>query len=905
MAPIVDQVIDFYSELFEHLFSEPFRPLISDRLKRKAVERQVEESSDAASQSLSRFLLNQQLSDEGAAALLAGLAPLSGLLDLERISNPNVTPESLAEELLDRVPVPEGTQEPIYRVALHSILQVLMLVGPVMAEWRKLGFASTFELPRRVVNRLNEISGQLDALGVAGESVADERYELIYRDYLLQRFHRVEAGTVRMTTSLNVDLRELFVMPRLKERPVLENDRAYPEAVAVVDFMGLAEARKLFTSRAAEREKEIPSALDQVRRCQRLVIVGVPGSGKSTYLEWLQLKVASVEEELVFAGQQAIPLLLRVRQLDAKNLPRGASLIERATASRDRTTLMPPGWIERQMEKGRVLLMLDGLDETEPELRDRFLLPWLGELCEQYPDCHYLISSRPVGYPPGALLSLDFVEADLMDFGKPEIVEYTRHWCTAIRLAQNEPEAEARSEGIAEGEGIVQSFQSHPYISNLARNPLMLSAICLVNYFEGGRLPKDRAMLYRLCVEGLLHHWDQRRGIKSEFTLDEKLRVCRTVALAMQSKDRAEFSANDVQEVVIQVLGEAERARRLLEHIQFRTGLLLERRLGVFAFAHLTFQEYLAACAIYQGNPFGIDAERLAQEYGDGRWTEVIALYCGLASESAARKMLSTLAESESEAGLMQNLSRVLGEAFLSSSPDITQNLELRRKVIRRLAVLPGFGSTLDQFPSAEAAKAANELLSDAEEWVTSGASTWLAAHRQDIDFELLCQRLANWSVLSSVALANLMYFAHKHGSDGALMLIAGIPGIYEAPAPSPCVSQAEIALAGLIDGIWRERPFEYQGVNAVFLQILEALRHPRNVGIINYFVGSSSQLLKASLKASALPEDPQQWRELARLSRQAARSLSSSGRATDNEDVRALDELASELEEKILEGEW
>jgi hypothetical protein len=61
-----------------------------------------------------------------------------------------------------------------------------------MAEWQKLNFSTTFELPRRVVNRLNQISEQLDALGRAGEAAADERFELTYRDYLLQRFHRLK-----------------------------------------------------------------------------------------------------------------------------------------------------------------------------------------------------------------------------------------------------------------------------------------------------------------------------------------------------------------------------------------------------------------------------------------------------------------------------------------------------------------------------------------------------------------------------------------------------------------------------------------------------------------------------------------------------------------------------------------
>src|SRR5207245_2675425 len=111
--------------------------------------------------------------------------------------------------------------------------------------------------------------------------------------------------------------------------------------------------------------------------------------------------------------KQALPLLLRVRQLDPRQLPNDAALIEKATASNDRATLMPVGWIRRQMQAGRVLFMLDGLDEVEPELRDRYVIPWLAELCREYPDCRYLVSSRPVGYPPGALRTLGFVECDV------------------------------------------------------------------------------------------------------------------------------------------------------------------------------------------------------------------------------------------------------------------------------------------------------------------------------------------------------------------------------------------------------------------------------------------------------------------------------------------------------------
>ena len=265
---------------------------------------------------------------------------------------------------------------------------------------------------------------------------------------------------------------------------------------------------------------------------------------------------------MIAGDQQAIPLLLRVRQLDPRHLPRGADLIELVTASKDRAALMPRGWIQRQLRAGRVLLMLDGLDEIDPALRDACLLPWLSEMCQQYPHCRYVVSARPAGYAPGALRELGFVECEMQDLDDAQVREFTRHWSTAVRLARNEPESEARREGAVDGERIVVGFQDHPYIRHLARNPLMLSAICLVNYFEGSDLPQDRALLYRLCVEGLLHNWDRRRGIRSDYSFDEKLRVCREVALAMQADDRAEYEAEKVLAVVQMVLTDPGRAAR-------------------------------------------------------------------------------------------------------------------------------------------------------------------------------------------------------------------------------------------------------------------------------------------------------------------------------------------------------
>ncbi|MBN3899556.1 MAG: NACHT domain-containing protein [Nostoc sp. NOS(2021)] len=479
-SSVDDQVLDFYATLFDLIFSKPFRGRISEQRRLKPVIRQVEAAADAASSSLTRFFLNQKLSEATVEDILRGFAAIGELLELENIANPNVTTEEIVENVLSRLPCPQTVQQtygPVYRLALYTVVQVLMLVGPVMAEWQKLKFSSTFELPGRVVNKLNEISNQIDAQGKSGQAGADESYELQYRDYLLQRFHRVEAGTVRMTTNLDVDLRELFVMPRVVVRK-LSQEADDAEADASVSLMSLAAARRLYGERnnydemlqqrtkgEEPEEKLPPTALEQVKCSDRNVIVGLPGAGKSTFFEWLQVKLASVEEKFILGDQQAIPLLLRVRQLDLQNLPRGAALIEKATASKDRADLMPDGWIERQMQAGRVLFMLDGLDETEPELWDKCLIPWLFDLLKRYPKCHYLISSRPVGYPPGLFDQQKFIECNLLDFNESQIQEYTRHWCTAIRLARNESEAEARREGEGDGNRIVENFQGQYRVS--------------------------------------------------------------------------------------------------------------------------------------------------------------------------------------------------------------------------------------------------------------------------------------------------------------------------------------------------------------------------------------------------------------------------------------------------------
>ena len=494
----------------------------------------------------------------------------------------------------------------------------------------------------------------------------------------------------------------------------------------------------------------------------------------------------------------------------------------------------------------------------------------------------------------------------MLDFGEGEISEYTRHWCTAVRLAQNEPEGEARREGTADGDRIVDGFKGHPYIRNLARNPLMLSAICLVNYFEGGELPQGRTLLYKFCVEGLLHHWDQRRGIRSEFGLEEKLRTCREVALAMQADDRAEYEAERVHKIFTGVLVNSARAEKLLEHIRRRTGLLLERRPGVFAFAHLTFQEYLAARALHEGNQLGVDCERLVREHHDSRWEEVIPLYCGLVPSRVSHHVVEQLIAQPDT----RSLPAVLAEAYLSAGPELSQDRELHRRVLDRIAIAAGeWPSVLERFPVEEVAPIANLFVGKISRGMgISQSHRWLYRHPEGLDVPLLVKRLRGRKRIGPSEAAELTHLLHAYASTNVLTEIASDSKLYAAPSPKRGKgkhhgSLAEVALIGLAHRSISQS--DLPTIDTVFLQILRTLSDQKNpLSSEREFVVTLPLFLDKRRKAKP-PKNAATWPEFAALARGLAKRMSKirSQDPQHENGITALNSWAETLDRIIAEG--
>jgi hypothetical protein len=297
----------------------------------------------------------------------------------------------------------------------------------------------------------------------------------------------------------------------------------------------------------------------------------------------------------------------------------------------------------------------------------------------------------------------------------------------------------------------------------------------------------------------------------------------------MQADDRAEYELTKVREVFSAVLKDSERAARLLEHVRYRTGLLLERRPSVFAFAHLTFQEYLAARAIHEGNQLGISIEQLIEEQGDPRWQEVIPLYCGLVPAPAARRVVEALM------GITDTPGFILAESYLSAGPELAQDLDLRRRVIWAIANkrmdLPG-ETSLRRFPAEEVSPIANEVVGRTHHNSFDYAFVWLRDNRSSIDFDQLVQRLTNRTATNTFGIGELNFLIHSFAKDDILVEVARDSDLYSLPGTPGYETEAEISFEALIfrgPDIGSTNPSP--GADAAFLQALRAVLASNRVG--------------------------------------------------------------------------
>ncbi|MBW4565787.1 MAG: NACHT domain-containing NTPase [Mojavia pulchra JT2-VF2] len=366
-------------------------------------------------------------------------------------------------------------------------------------------------------------------------------------------------------------------------------------------------------------EKRVPG-LAAVEQNSKLMILGKPGAGKTTFLKRIAIQCNSGQ----FLGNY-VPIFITLK--DFAETPQQPSLLQYINNQFVINKISDQEITKTLLEQGRIIILLDGLDEVTQAYNDRVLRE-IRDFSTQY-DANYFVVTCRIASKEYTFER--FTEVEVADFDDKQIAEFATKW-----FQTKDPK---------KAEHFIQKLQQNQRIKELATNPLLLTLLCLL-FGESTDFPSNRAELYEEGVEVLLKKWDGTRSIERDLvyqklSLKRKEDLLSKIALETFVDGNYFFKERLVEEYIsdyIQNLPDAQTdpeallldSKAVLKSIEAQHGLLVERARGIYSFSHLTFHEFFTARNIDSQQTF----QQLVSHITDKRWREVFLLTVGMLKNS-------------------------------------------------------------------------------------------------------------------------------------------------------------------------------------------------------------------------------------------------------------------------------
>jgi len=366
-----------------------------------------------------------------------------------------------------------------------------------------------------------------------------------------------------------------------------------------------------------------------------LVILGAPGSGKTTLLKHLALTLAQPKKSRRRLTSHFFPILLFLRDhaqtiADQPNFSLAEAVEEHIQRKWQQT--IPSSWIHRSLERGKCLILLDGLDEVANNSTRRKVVDWVGRQLVAYGHNHFVLTSRPYGYRENPLDGVTVL--DVQPFTPDQIERFIQNWYLANELKSwGKDDASVHMQAREGTQDLLKRLHQAPALLSLAVNPLLLTMIATVHRYRGS-LPGKRVDLYAEICEVFLGKRHEARGIIDELSPTQKRLVLQPLAYSMMQQGTREISYEEALKVIEPALMQVNTQMQtadFLRLIENASGLLLEKKPGLYGFAHLTFQEYLTAVHIKEDGVEHVLTDQVTNSW----WHETIRLYCAQADATA------------------------------------------------------------------------------------------------------------------------------------------------------------------------------------------------------------------------------------------------------------------------------
>ncbi|MDJ0568074.1 MAG: SUMF1/EgtB/PvdO family nonheme iron enzyme [Pleurocapsa sp. MO_192.B19] len=476
-----------------------------------------------------------------------------------------------------------------------------------------------------------------------------------YYEHLIYKYRSYRTQGLKTKGPFSLDLEKIFVPLRLLPESASKISSALIQRQTKE---GKLELWNLL-------EKRLPEDLV----FKPIVIIGAPGTGKTTLMEHVSLTFAQEAQGANILKLMPILIYLRnEREKIAEDI--SLSLAKLIVEDEEIKGLdLTEAWFEDQLSNHQCLVMLDGLDEVADEQQRKKVRDWVERQIIDYPKAKFIVTSRPPGYESAPLEGVDVLE--VLPFTWKQVEEFIENWYLQNEIRfQRKDDWGVRREAKYKSQDLIERIQQSVPIVAMATNPLLLTMIAVV-HDNRGALPGRRVELYGEICDVLLGRRQEAKGIPDRLTPAQKQSILQVLALELMKGKTREFKvASGVDIIRNKLLKIADREispSDFLKLIREVSALLVETKQGILEFAHKSFQEYLAAVQIKEDSQENI----LTSNIDDSWWDETIRLY---AAQSDATNLITAALEKNTVGAL--KLALDCAEEGLSVDTDVRQQLK-------------------------------------------------------------------------------------------------------------------------------------------------------------------------------------------------------------------------------------
>ncbi len=394
---------------------------------------------------------------------------------------------------------------------------------------------------------------------------------------------------------------------------------------------------KTIADEQEERYKQHVSRHISIHQCvsipqhHRIVILGDPGSGKTSLMKYLCLEIATGKSE-----RWLVPLFVPLRrywlakQQDASlTLLRYVvvTLLQEGECQHTQAQLEVVESLLRTLsgaEKVHVLFLLDGLDEIATNTQAlEAVSADIRQLGKRF---SWVLTSRHTGFFGDVGEDICY---EVVRLGKAGIEELVGNW-----FANSHPGHQASEQQL-----LLSQIDTNPRLRDMAGNPFLLTLLCHIQrQFSNRCLPLHRSDVYANIIYLIrlqLRHVKKDSHLFREAEMAFLARFCHYLYTAADNAPLQIFEYTHWDQFAL-----PDTPPDFDQHFLSSRLINSWRQGGDFHFTHLTFQEYLIAVHLTV-QPFA----QVSQHLFNPHWKMVYRFLAGIYSKQADQQNLKALLE--------------------------------------------------------------------------------------------------------------------------------------------------------------------------------------------------------------------------------------------------------------------